>query len=109
YGSEGYYVEGKGFFNPKHEPIPVEVEAPPSAGAMANFLNAVRSRKPEDIQGTALDGHLSSAHCHLANVSYRLGEELRFDPKRERFLDSKKANRMLSRDYRKEFEVPKLA
>jgi predicted dehydrogenase len=41
-----------------------------------NFLKAVRSRKPADLHADILEGHLSSALCHLGNISYRLGEEL---------------------------------
>src|SRR5262245_39023969 len=40
-----------------------------------NFLKAVRSRKPEDLNAEILEGHLSSALCHLGNISYRLGSE----------------------------------
>lgn len=39
----------------------------------ANFLQAVRSRKPADLNADILEGHLSSALCHTGNVSYRLG------------------------------------
>lgn len=38
-----------------------------------NFLAAVRSRKHEDLHADVLEGHLSSALCHLGNISYRLG------------------------------------
>src|ERR1700722_18608174 len=38
----------------------------------ANFLAAVRSRKAEDLNADILEGHLSSALCHLGNISYRL-------------------------------------
>jgi predicted dehydrogenase len=41
-----------------------------------NFLSAVRSRKKEDLNADIEEGHLSSALCHLGNISYRLGEEL---------------------------------
>jgi hypothetical protein len=39
-----------------------------------NFLKGVRSRKPEDLNAPILEGHLSSALCHLGNISYRLGD-----------------------------------
>ena len=39
----------------------------------ANFIKAVRSRKREDQNADILEGHLSSALCHLGNISYRLG------------------------------------
>lgn len=38
-----------------------------------NFLKAVRSRRPQDLAAEIREGHLSSALCHLANISYRLG------------------------------------
>jgi hypothetical protein len=44
-------------------------------------------------------------HCHLGNVSYRLGRSLEFDPKTERFKDEE-ANKHVKREYRKGFEVP---
>lgn len=40
----------------------------------ANFIDAVRSRKPADLHGPILEGHLSSALCHTGNISYRLGQ-----------------------------------
>ena len=39
----------------------------------ANFIQAVRSRKREDLHADILEGHLSSALCHTGNISYRLG------------------------------------
>jgi hypothetical protein len=42
-------------------------------GHAANFIRAVRSRKMEDLNADILEGHLSSALCHLANIPYRLG------------------------------------
>jgi hypothetical protein len=35
---------------------------------------AVRSRKHTDLNGDVLEGHISSALCHLGNISYRLGK-----------------------------------
>ncbi len=40
-----------------------------------NFIKAVRSRNPADLTADIADGHLSAALCHIANISYRLGEE----------------------------------
>jgi predicted dehydrogenase len=115
-----------------------------------NFVRAVRSRRREDLNGEILEGHLSSALCHLANISYRLGtmqpfnprtralgddreatetlgrmeEHLRnnsipldqtqvrvgrrltIDPQTERFVNDEEANRHLTREYRRGFEVP---
>jgi predicted dehydrogenase len=40
-----------------------------------NFLDAVQSGRREDLNAEVLEGHLSSALCHMANVSHRLGEK----------------------------------
>ena len=42
----------------------------------ANLLKAVRSRDIKDLNADILEGHLSSALCHLGNISYRLGTKL---------------------------------
>jgi predicted dehydrogenase len=42
----------------------------------ANFVGAVRSRNNAELNADILEGHLSSALCHLGNISYRLGEKL---------------------------------
>ncbi len=54
-----------------------------------------------------MEGHLSSALPHFANISYRVGHVLVFDGKSERFVDDKKADALLTREYRKGFEIPR--
>jgi hypothetical protein len=48
---------------------------------------------------------LSSALPQLANIAYRTGHQLTFDGKSETFVNDKDADRLLSREYRKGFEV----
>ncbi|MBW3623863.1 MAG: Gfo/Idh/MocA family oxidoreductase [Armatimonadetes bacterium] len=43
-----------------------------------NFLDAVRSRRAEDLNAPIRDGYLSSALCHLGNISYRVGKPASF-------------------------------
>ncbi|MBT8484822.1 MAG: Gfo/Idh/MocA family oxidoreductase [Phycisphaerae bacterium] len=38
-----------------------------------DFLDAVRAGTPASVSASPLDGHLSTALCHLGNISYRLG------------------------------------
>jgi len=115
-----------------------------------NFVGAVRSARRADLKGEILEGHLSSALCHLANISYRLGRNVAFnsrtgvvgddrdatetltrmvdhlrannvaldnvqltagqrltlDVANENFGNNQAANRLLTREYRKGFEVP---
>ena len=42
---------------------------------LANFLDAVRSRRGGDLNAPLAEGHASSAVCHLGNLSWRLGRE----------------------------------
>jgi hypothetical protein len=44
--------------------------------------------------------------AHLANISYRLGRTLTFDPKTETFPSDKEANSYLGRKYRSPYVVP---
>ena len=58
----------------------------------ANFVEAIRSRKPDALNAEIVDGHRSAALCHMANVSYRLGEEA----KTSAIADATKANPQMS-------------
>ena len=44
-------------------------------GHQANFIAAVRSRRVADLNAPVEGCHLSSALCHLGNISYRLGRD----------------------------------
>ena len=41
---------------------------------LANFVSVVRSRNAGDLAAGAAVGHASTACCHLANISYRIGK-----------------------------------
>jgi predicted dehydrogenase len=56
-----------------------------------NFISCVRSRRRQDLNGEVLEGHLSSAMCHLGNISYRLGQQQAFVPRAKAFGDSQAA------------------
>jgi hypothetical protein len=151
YGTDGYMVctsyKSATAFTPNGEVIR---KFGGEENHFANFIKAVRSRKVADLNADILEGHLSSALCHLGNISYRLGEEqpfgqtpqafakdqnaeetfermeqhlkdnkidlstvkcrigrkLTLDPAKEVFLGDKDANALLTREYRKGFEVP---
>ena len=62
----------------------------------ANFVSAVRSRRRETLNGEILEGHLSSALCHLANISYRLGREQPFARSAEAFGMDRDGNETLA-------------
>ena len=42
---------------------------------VANFIRTVRSRNNSELKADILEGHISSALCHLGNISHRLGTQ----------------------------------
>ena len=111
YGSKGYlgiqeYDSYKTWLGEKGEPGP-SGRAPENH--FANFIDCVRSRKKEDLAAPVEEGHYSCTLVHLANVSYRLGRTLHFDPATEQVTGDDEANRLLrdgDRGYRSGFTIP---
>jgi predicted dehydrogenase len=94
--------DGGGAFYPKGSdkpaPLPdVEATRGPGDNHFGNFLAAVRSRTTADLNADILEGHYSSALGHLANVSYRLGEDVPFNPRTKALGDNKEAYETLAR------------
>jgi predicted dehydrogenase len=85
YHLEAGVIAGNKFYpKGKTDPAPlpkVEVEQRLGGDHFGNFIYAMRSRKVEDLNADILEGHYSAALCHLANISYRLGQETAFNTK----------------------------
>jgi predicted dehydrogenase len=71
-----------------------------------NFIDAIRADDPKILTCNVLEGHLSSTLPHLANISYRVGRALTFDGRTETIVGDKEASALLTRTYRKGFELP---
>jgi predicted dehydrogenase len=70
-----------------------------------NFIDCIRTRKKPNADVEI--GHQSVLLCHMANISYRVGnQKLEFDPKTESFTNCEQANKYLKRKYRKPWVVP---
>jgi len=70
-----------------------------------NFISCIRSRKrpSADVE----EGHISAALCHMANISYRVGDrKLVFDSVNETFGGDNEANHYLRRTYREPWAIP---
>jgi predicted dehydrogenase len=78
----------------------------PRVNHFQNFIDCVRSRKREDLHCEILEGHMSTALGHLANISFRTGRPITFDPATETIHGDKEANALLTRKYREPFVVP---
>jgi predicted dehydrogenase len=50
-----------------------------------NFIDAMRTRREADLTGPLLQGHMSCALVHLANISYRTGQAMNPGDIRDQF------------------------
>jgi predicted dehydrogenase len=120
YGSKGWlWIEGDGakwqsYLGPANEKGPGgdlagrdNDRTPSGLPHYQNFTDAIRANNPKLLTCDILEGHYTSTLPHLGNISYLVGRGLVFDGKAEKFVDDKKADALLTRDYRKGFEIPK--
>jgi predicted dehydrogenase len=115
FGSEGYmlfpdYSSYYVFLGPTREPGPHAVD--PERGMVdlphfRNWIAACRSRRHQDLTADIEEGHLSTAVCHLAKISNQLRRSVHFDPTTERFLNDPEADRLLTREYREPYALPR--
>lgn len=109
YGSKGYMIknveEWQTFMGKEKQPGT-------KGSGMGNhyqiFCDAIRANDKKLLTSSIEDGHYSAALIHLANISYRLGRTLYFDPVTEQISGDFEANAMLTKVYRKPYELPKL-
>jgi predicted dehydrogenase len=107
YGSKGYMAktvsEWRTYMGKERKPGP---SGGGGGNHYQNFVNAIRSGDPRTFNRSIEEGVLSCSLIHLANISYRLGRSLDFDPATKRFVRDEEANAMLTRAYRAPFIVP---
>jgi predicted dehydrogenase len=123
YGSEGsMFLPGNGQFKvywlTNHSPDAVRsytkemdeeagINPDSTVAHQTNFYDAIRAGNPKLLRGEIEEIFQSCALCLLANISYRVGRKLEFDPATERFKDAD-ANALLSRAYRKPYTIEKI-
>jgi predicted dehydrogenase len=121
YGTEGYLeLDGgtwKAFREQEKEPFATSkkgeapkssnqvLAAPGGAEHYANFLDGIRAGNNSALHCDIEEGFKSSALPLIANISYKLNRELKFNGKNEKFEGDKEADKMLTRDYRDGFKV----
>lgn len=108
YGSEGYMVidlrgNWKTYMGKGRKP---GEEGEGHGNMFQNFVDAIRFNDKSKLEGSIEEGHYSCSLIHLANISYRLGRRLTFDPAKEVCMNDEEANAMLTRNYREPFVVP---
>lgn len=107
YGSKGYMAktvnEWQAYMGKNREP---GATGSGLGNHYANYINAIRNGDPRTFNKSIEEGFYTCALVHLANISYRLGRSLDFDPVKQKFINDDEANKMLRRQYRKPFVVP---
>ena len=82
------------------------VESPANIDHFANFAEAIRARDRKLLHADIEETAISTAMCHLGNIAYRTGGDVRFDPKAMKFVGNKEADALISRKYRAPYVVP---
>jgi predicted dehydrogenase len=108
YGSKGYlaidgYTSYKTWLGKEQEPGPSDHKG---GDHYQNFIDAVRSRKREELNAEVEEGAISTTLVHLANISYRLGRTIKFDSNSYTCPGDSEATKMFTRNYRSPFVVP---
>lgn len=104
----GRHGGGWQVFGRPHQRKPVVVEQMygrfPDPEHKEDFVRAIKEgRRPNaDIE----HGHRSAALCHLANISFRVGNKyLEFDPKTERITNNDQGHALLKPEFRKPYVI----
>jgi predicted dehydrogenase len=115
YGSDGWAaMSDQGFQAYKGDSSELIMEEKSDRGAgdptglhMQNFLQAVQSRREQDLHDPISNAVPSADLCHLANISYRVGRALKIEPGPvPKFTGDAEATKMITRPvYRKPYEV----
>lgn len=73
-----------------------------------DFLECVRAGSEGKRPNADIEiGHLSSCLSHLGNIASRVGRTFKFDPKAEKVIGDEEANKLVNREYRDHWSVPK--
>jgi len=115
-GAEFYGTKGQMFLsrrgkievqNDRNGKVELEIK-PKSQDDQAHAQNLCDSiRGGATPNADALTGHLSTALCHLGNISTRLARTLTFDPVKEQILNDAEANGLVRREYREHWGTPR--
>jgi predicted dehydrogenase len=109
FGSKGYMVKDVGewrtYMGETREPGPT---GRGEANHYAAFVNGIRDGDPATFNARIDEAFYSCALIHLANISYRLGRSVDFDPETLTFPHDAEANRLLTREYRAPYVLPRL-
>jgi len=109
YGSEGYMsktVENwKTYMGKQREPGPT---GEGTGNHYQNYIDAIRAGDQSLLTSPIEEGFYTCACVHLANISYRIGRTINFDPDKQEIIGDEEASLLLTRDYRAPYIVPEI-
>jgi len=77
-----------------------------SGGIRKNFVECIKANDPSKLLAPIDEGFASAVLCHIGNIGVRLGgARLEYDGVNHRFTNNSEANKYLSREYRKGYEL----
>ncbi len=109
HGTDGWVRVNRGWIDANPKSLlestigPNEIHLYESKNHFENFIDCVLSR--EEPIAPVETAHRSITIAHLGNISLRLGRDLKWDPKTERFPGDEEANKMLSRPMRHPWSI----
>jgi predicted dehydrogenase len=107
YGSKGYMLKDANHWQVYMGKERTKAESGEGMGNhYQNFVDAIRADDQKMLTSPIEEGFYSCALIHLANISYRLGRTINFDPEKMHAVNDPEANRMLTKEYRKPFVIP---
>ena len=68
----------------------------------ANFVSAIRHE--EKLNSDISDAQISTLLCHLANIAWRTGSTVDFEPNKQQIIDNPAAQKLWGRKYRSGWE-----
>jgi hypothetical protein len=79
------------------------LDAMPDVAPLVRFPEAVRTR--QQAGGHALASHRVATIYHLANIAFRTGRTLRFDPDTDQIVGDDEANRLANQPMRTPWRI----
>lgn len=75
-------------------------------GIRENFINCIKADDPSKLVAPIEEGFASAVLCHIGNIGVRLGgARLRYNAEKHEFVRNRRANKFLTREYRKGYEL----
>jgi len=83
-----------------------KIEGEGGRGIKGNFIECIKANAPSKLLAPIDEGFASAALCHMGNIGVRLGgARLRYDASKHEFIRDRRANKFLTREYRKGYEL----